>query len=182
MKTNTMVAATTLALGILLAAPQASAQKYYVGAGVGSTDADAGNVNPGLITAGSFDGKDSGTKLFGGYQLFPNFAVELAYVDLGKILYNGTFSGSPVTGGTVKTSGLNVSAIGILPLNASFSLFAKGGVYSWDAKARDTTGGAPFFGKEDGADLSYGFGASYHVNRNFSLRAEWEQFDTLDHV
>ena len=182
MRARKMIAAAVLGLGALMAVSQASAQGFYIGGSVGESDADDGNAIPGLITSGPVDGKDSGMKFFGGYQFNQNLAVEVAYVDLGKATYSGTFSGSPVTGGTVKTSGINASAVGTLPLNPSFSLFAKAGIYTWEAKASDVTGGVPFSGKDDGADLSFGFGGAYNVTKNFSLRAEWEQFEAVDKI
>jgi OOP family OmpA-OmpF porin len=177
-----MFAAAVLGLGALMAVSQASAQGFYIGGSVGESDADEGNAIPDLITSGPVDGKDSGMKFFGGYQFNQNLAVEVAYVDLGKATYSGTFSGSPVTGGTVKTTGFNASAVGTLPLNPSFSLFAKAGIYTWEAKASDVTGGVPFSGKDDGADLSFGFGGAYNLTKNFSLRAEWEQFEAVDKI
>jgi OOP family OmpA-OmpF porin len=177
-----MFAAAVLGFGALMAVSQASAQGFYIGGSVGESDADDGNAIPGLITSGPVDGKDSGMKFFGGYQFNQNLAVEVAFVDLGKATYSGTFGGSPVTGGTVKTSGFNASAVGTLPLNPSFSLFAKAGIYTWEAKASDVTGGVLFSGKEDGGDLSFGFGGSYNVTKNFSLRAEWEQFEAVDKI
>lgn len=181
MKATRMFAAAAVGLGVLLAASQASAQGY-IGASFGSTDADEGNAIPDLLTSGTVDGKDSGFKLFGGYQLNRNFALELAYVDLGKLTYSGQFVGLPVTGGKLETTGFNMSAVGILPLNPSVSLFGKVGLFSWQAKARDTTGGVPFSGKEDDADISFGFGGAYHLNKNFSVLAEWEQFEAIDKI
>jgi OOP family OmpA-OmpF porin len=182
MRARKVFAAAVLGLGALMAVSQASAQGFYIGGSVGESDADEGNAIPDLITSGPVDGKDSGMKFFGGYQFNQNLAVELAYVDLGKATYSGTFGGSPVTGGSVKTSGLNASVVGTLPLNPSFSLFAKAGMFSWEAKARDVTGGTPFSGKEDGGDLSFGFGGAYNLTKNFSLRAEWEQFEAIDKI
>jgi OOP family OmpA-OmpF porin len=181
MKSRKMFAAAALGLGAMLALSQASAQGY-IGGSAGESDADDGNAIPSLITSGPVDGKDTGMKFFGGYQFNQNLAVELAYVDLGKAKYSGTFGGAPVTGGSVKTSGFNASVVGVLPLNPSFSLFAKAGLFAWEAKARDVTGGAPFSGKDDGADLSLGFGGAYNLTSNFSLRAEWEQFDAVDSI
>jgi OOP family OmpA-OmpF porin len=177
-----MFAAAVLGLGALMAVSQASAQGFYIGGSVGESDADEGNAIPDLISSGPVDGKDSGMKFFGGYQFNQNLAVEVAYVDLGKATYSGTFGGSPVTGGSVKTSGINASVVGTLPLNPSFSLFAKAGMFSWEATARDVTGGTPFSGKEDGGDLSFGFGGAYNLTKNFSLRAEWEQFEAVDKI
>jgi OmpA-OmpF porin, OOP family len=175
------IAVTLLVLGGLVAAPQAMGQ-FYLGGSVGKSDFDDGNAVPDLITSGTVDGSDSGFKIFGGYQFNKNLALELAWVDLGKASYSGTFLGAPVTGGSVDTTGLNFSVVGILPLNPSFELFGKIGFFTWEANARDTTGGVPFSGKADGTDVSFGIGASYNINRNLSVRAEWEQFKAVDTI
>jgi len=182
MNSRTLIAAAVLGLGALMASPQVPAQGFYMGASVGTTDADDGSVIPDLIDSGSVDGKDSGFKIFGGYAFTQSLALEFAYLDLGKISYSGTFGGLPVTGGQIETTAFNFSAVGTLPLNPSFSLFAKAGVLFWDAKARDTTGGTPFSASDDGSDLSLGLGATYHFNKNLGLRAEWEQFDAGDGI
>ena len=182
MKTRKLVAAAVLGLGALLAIPQAAAQGFYIGAHVGESDADAGNAVPFLITSGSFDGSGSGMKLFFGLQFHQNFAMEMAFVDLGEANYSGTFLGDTVTGGRLETSGFNFSFVGTAPLNPSFALFGKAGFFSWEAEARDLTGGLPFSGRETGTDLSYGFGAAFHVTKNLSLRAEWEQFEAVDDI
>ena len=182
MRATTFIAAAVLALGGLTAASYTSAQGFYIGASVGQSDADDSNAVPGLITSGTVDGKDTGFKFFGGYQFNQNFGLELAWVDLGKASYSGTFSGLPVTGGSVKTSGLNVSAVGTLPLGAGFALFGKAGIFAWEATANDTTGGLPFSGKDDGADFSFGVGASYDLTKNFAIRAEWERFKAVGDI
>jgi len=76
----------------------------------------------------------------------------------------------------VKLSGLNFSAVGTYPLNPSFALFGKLGVFAWNAKANDTTGGASFSATDNGADLSFGLGASYNITKNVGVRVEWERF------
>ena len=182
MQTTKWLAAALVGIATILAAPLASAQQYYLGGSFGSSDADDGNAMPDLITSGTVDGGDSGTKLFGGYRFTQNIALELAYVDLGKLSYSGLFGPLTVTNGTVKTSGFAVSAVGLLPLNQGFSLFGKAGVFSWEAKARDITGGAPFAALEDGSDLFIGLGAAFDVTRNFSVRAEWELYEAVDRI
>jgi OOP family OmpA-OmpF porin len=121
-------------------------------------------------------------KFFGGYQFSRNFGLELAFVDLGEAGYSGTFQGLPVTGGTVKTSGLNFSVVGTWPLNASFDFFGKVGAFSWESKASDVTAGVPFSEKEDGTDLSFGLGVTYNMTKNFGIRAEWERFKAVDNI
>ena len=154
----------------------------YVGGSLGQSNFDDGNAIPDLITSGTVHGTDTGYKIFVGYQFNQNFGLEFAYVDLGEASYRGSYFGLSVTGGTVKVSGLNISAVGTLPLNPSFALFGKVGMFSWDAKANDITGGVPFSGKDDGTDLSFGLGASYNINKNVSVRGEWERYQAIGDI
>jgi len=182
MKARNAVAAVLIGLGGLTLSTVASAQNFYVGGSFGSTDAGDGNAIPGLITSGTVDGKDSGFKIFGGYHFSPNLALEVAYVDLGELTYSGTFGGLPVTNGKVETSGLNTSLVGTFPVNPNFSFFAKAGLFAWSADARDVTGGLPFSGSDNGGDFSFGFGGAFQIDRNLSLRAEWERYDANDDI
>ena len=175
MRATKLFATAVLVLSGMVAASQASAQAFYIGGSVGKSDIDD-EITTGLITSGSVDGKDTGFKIFGGYQFNQYFGLDLAYVDLGKASYSGSFFGTPVTGGKVEVWGLNISAVGTLPLNPSFSLFGKVGLFSWEAEASDVTGGVPFSAKDDGADLSIGLGLSYNFTKNVSARVEWQRF------
>ena len=182
MRATKMFAAAVLVMSGLVAASQASAQGFYIGGSVGQSDMDEGNAVPDLITSGTVDGKDTGFKIFGGYQFNQYFGLELAYVDLGKASYSGTFLGAPVTGGAVETWGVNFSAVGTLPLGSNFALFGKVGFFTWESEASDTTGGVPFSGTEDGTDVSYGLGVSYNFTKNFGVRAEWESFKAVGDI
>lgn len=175
------IAAVLLVLSGLAAAPHALAQ-FYFGGSFGKSDLDSGNVVPDLITSGSVDGDDSGFKIYGGYQFNPHFGLEITYVDLGNARYSGNFGPATVTGGSLETTGANFSAVGTIPLNPAFSLFGKLGFFVWEQKARDTTNGLPFSGKDDGADLSLGLGANINLTRNVSLRVEWERFEAFDSI
>ena len=65
---------------------------FYVGGSVGPTRAHFNNDaynnlarnNGFAINSSSVDNSSTGGKLFGGYQLNPNFAVEGGYFDLGR--------------------------------------------------------------------------------------------------
>ena len=177
MKATKLLAAAVLALCGLIATSQALAQRgFYLGGSAGKSHIDDDIAIPGLITSGSVDGSSTGFKIFGGYQFIDYFALDLALVDLGKAKYSGSYFGAPVTGGSVDVWGLNLSAVGILPLNSSFALFGKVGVFAWEAKWKDTTGGTPISSTENGGDFSYGVGMSYNFTKNFSARFEWERF------
>lgn len=176
MKAIKLVATALLALGSLVAVSQASAQGFYIGGGVGKSNIDDDIAGPGLITSGTVDGKDTGFKLYGGYQFNQHFGLEVAYVDLGTATYSGTFGGSPVTGGKVDIWGLGLFAVGAWPVSPSFSLFGKLGFLSWEAKWSDVTGGTAFSSTDSGSDLAGGLGMSYSVTKNLSARLEWERF------
>jgi len=182
MRTIKLFAAAVLVLGGLVAASAAPAQGFYIGGSVGQSDYDDNNAIPDLITSGSVDGSDTGFKIFGGYQFNQHFGLELSWVDLGKAGYSGRFGALNVTGGSVETSGLNFSAVGILPLGSNFALFGKVGFFAWESNASDVTGGLPFSGTEDGSDVSYGIGASFNFTKNLSMRAEWERFKAVGDI
>jgi OOP family OmpA-OmpF porin len=178
MKIGKAIMALAMACCAALGASQVSAQAY-LGGSIGQSDIDE-QITTGLITAGSVDGKDSAFKIFGGYMFSRHFGIEGAYVDLGEVSYSGNFSGTPVTGGRVEVTGVNISALGALPVNEQFSIFGKVGLFLWNAEANDTTGGAAFSAKEDGTDLSFGVGAGYNFTRSLGIRVEWEVFETAD--
>ena len=167
-----------IAAALAVAASHASAQAY-LGGSIGQSDIDD-QITTGLITGGSVDGKDSAFKIFGGYMFNRHFGLEATYVDLGEVRYSGNFFGLPVSGGRLAVTGLNISALGALPIGERFSVFGKIGLFMWEAEASDTTGGVPFSARQDGTDPSFGIGLGYQFTRNLGVRAEWEMFTTDD--
>ncbi|MBV5276839.1 outer membrane beta-barrel protein, partial [bacterium] len=109
---------------------------WYGGANLGQSQAtiDDARITSGLLanglTAGGINdiNRDLGFKVFGGYQYNKYFAVEGGYFDLGQFGFNtstvpaGTFSGE------IKLKGLNLDAVGILPITDKFSVFGRIGV------------------------------------------------------
>lgn len=170
------------ALGIaaLACAAQAQAQ-LYLGAGFGRSEVDE-EVTIGLIDTGTVDATDTGFKVFGGYRINTWYALESAYVDLGEVTYSGAFGADAVTDGSVEVSGATVGPVVFLPLNPSFEVFGKAGLFIWEAEANDITGGAPFSSTEDGTDLYLGVGAAWSFTPNLVWQAEWEAFrmDDID--
>src|SRR5262245_17201801 len=108
--TTILIAATLLGSSSALADGWITG-KIYVGGSLGQSDVDT-SVTEGLITSGTVDGKDSAYKIFGGLQFHPNFAAELAYVNLGTVNYQGSYFGLPVTGGKIDISGFSAAGVG----------------------------------------------------------------------
>lgn len=185
MRVTRLLAVVLLGSSGLITASQASAQVqqsvagFYVGGSLGQSSFDKEIVRE-LITSGTVDTSDTGFKVFGGYQFNRNVGLEVAYVDLGKASYSGFAGPDPVIGGKVEVTGVNLSAIGAWPVAPNFDVFGKIGFLSWEDKASDVTGGVPFSDKIEGTDLSFGFGAAWHLTRNVRLRVEWERFRVDD--
>lgn len=133
----------------------------YVGASLGKTDVDI----PGFDDANSI-------AFTGGYKVNRNFAIEASYLDLGESEDDIT----PVW--TIEVDGINLSAVGIMPVNEQIDIFAKVGMYMWNISVSEAGFGE--FYSEDGTDLSFGFGASVNVTPQFGLVFEYQKFEVDD--
>jgi OOP family OmpA-OmpF porin len=190
----TLLAAVSLASLSLALVPAASAQVsgWYAGAGVGSsrTDIDVGGWNASLAAAGftgvttTADETDTGWKLFVGYQVNRNFAVEAGYVDLGRAGVSSTVTGPLAGTGGVRASATawHVDAVGILPMNGSLALLGRVGIVASETRfslTGDLAGLAP---SETERKTSYklGLGLSYDLTKTVGVRGEWERFRVAD--
>lgn len=150
------------------AVAQQSDAGWYVGGAYGMTSlsVDTGGL-PGL----GLDDSDSGFKVFGGFQFNKHLGAEVGYVDFGKYAVT---SGST---GDLSVTAFTFAGVGTLPLNESFALFGKVGMWAWDSKSSipGTTG-------TNGSDVFFGAGARYNLNRNWGLTLEIEQYDSDDSI
>jgi OOP family OmpA-OmpF porin len=170
----------------LTATPMAFAAEggWYLGGSVGSSrvDIDEAQINSlGSPSSTSSNEIDTGLKLFGGFQFNKNWAVEVAYIDLGKFTANNTDSTGTLNL-DFKIKGWNVAGVGTLPVSESFAVFGKLGVLNWnlDYKCATASGtavcNAPTNRSASGTDLSYGVGLDYALTKQVGLRLEWERF------
>lgn len=187
MKNKHIAVATILSL----AAASALAGNWYVVGSVGQSevqDTNKGEIDAALASipvtglSSSMDDTDTGYKLQLGYKFTPNWAIEGGYVDLGKFKYDATFAGGTANA-EIKVTGWNIAAVGTYPINEQFSVFGKLGVI--DAKVEaDFTATGPGGTASDGdsstkAKGNWGVGATYNINKQWGVRAEWERFDKL---
>ena len=169
---------------------QAADTGFYIGGSFGKSkvsdfngaDVDAELASLGITSTTSTDDKDTGWKAFAGYRIMKYLAVEGAYTNFGEATANTVITAP--TAGTFNTDleseSWSISAVGILPLNDQFSLFARLGVNVWniDISASGTGSGAVVVSdSEDGTDVVYGLGAAYNITQNLSVRGEWERYD-----
>jgi OmpA-OmpF porin, OOP family len=157
-----------LALTASMAARADIQPGFYMGAGVGATKID----DEGFDEI-DFDDSDTGFKVFGGYSFNQNFAIEATYFDLGE--GSGGFDDlGDIVNFDVGVSGFGVSAVGVLPLGDTFSLFGKVGYASYDIDAHvDIVGVGSGSSKESESDLMYGAGGALSFGQ-FEARAEFE--------
>ncbi len=182
MKTNLSIALIGLAAAMgtsTLAKAQDVETRGYIGASIGQSkfkDACIGLPAAGFV--GSCDQKDTAWKVFGGYQFNRHIGVELGYTDLGEANAAGTIRGVPVTA-NAEAKAIEIVAVGTLPINDRFSVYAKAGMYRWDIDARAVVGGVPTGIGDKGNDFTYGFGLNFHINRNVAIRAEWQRYNEV---
>ena len=141
------------------AKPSAADTGFYLGASVGQSMADCGNLP-------SCDDKDTAYRVFGGYQFNRNLAVEGGYSPLGEI-----------SGGNLKleTNAWDLVGVGIWPLNQQFSIYGKLGFYNAEMKVS-----GPVSGKKTTTDLTYGVGGQFNFSRNLGLRLEWQRYGGVE--
>jgi OOP family OmpA-OmpF porin len=167
----------------------------YIGLGAGLSQANiAGDRIRSELQGSGFtmttideDDRDFGYKLFGGYKFNKYFAVEGGYFNLGEFGFtaNTATAGSSLIG-TGKFQGLNLDAVGILPLTEKFSAFGRVGYIYTETK--DTFRGTgtvtvtnPSPTEKEGG-YKYGLGVQYDLTRSLGLRAEWERYRVNDAV
>jgi OOP family OmpA-OmpF porin len=167
---------------------------WYVGGNIGKSRAsfDDARIRNGLLGAGfattsiSDNDRDTGFKVFGGYQFNRYFALEGGYFSLGKFSSTATTVPSGTLRGEIKVTGFNLDAVGMLPMTEEFYAFARAGVIDADAKDNFTGTGAVTVLNSSPSKraVSYkaGLGLGYDFVRAFGLRLEVERYRVDDAV
>jgi OOP family OmpA-OmpF porin len=185
-----------LAALAMVLSPFAAADDYgwYGGISAGQSRAriDDARITSGLLSGGlsttsiADDNRDTGYKLFGGYRFSRNFALEGGYFDLGKFGFTATTVPAGTLTGNIKLKGLNLDAVGILPLSERFSVLGRVGLAYADARDQFAGTGAvtvlnPNPTKRE-TNYKYGLGLQYDFNRSLALRVEAERYRVNDAV
>lgn len=167
---------------------------WYGGLNLGQSRAkiDDSRITSSLLGAGFTavsivdDDRDAGYKIFGGYQFNQNFAVEGGYFNLGEFGFIATTVPAGTLTGRIKLQGINLDAVGTLPLTEKFSVFGRVGVNY--AEAKDTFRGTgavtvtnPNPSKRD-TNVKYGLGLQYAFTESLAMRAEAERYRINDAV
>ena len=188
----------TLGLAVLAALASTLAMAddtgWYAGVNVGQSRAkiDDARITSNLLGGGFAtpsivnDDTDTGYKLFGGYKFNRNFAVEGGYFDLGRFGFTATTVPAGTLNGSIKLRGVNLDAVGILPITEKFSAFGRVGVNY--AEARDSFSGTgavtvtnPNPSKRD-TNVKFGAGLQYDFTQSLGVRLEAERYRINDAV
>jgi hypothetical protein len=184
------LAVCALGLVVLTGTAQAQVQPgaHYIGFGVGmahATDLDHGALNDMLAAqqlpthTEAVDTGSLGAKIYIGHRFDRHWAGEIGYTWLGDFDFHGQLINDPGTvNAQIRGSSLSLAAVGILPLNESVEFFAKAGVSYWHAhlSARGSfSGSAVISNSVDGISPLLGLGGLYHLNPQWTVRAEVER-------
>ena len=167
---------------------------WYGGANIGRTGVtiDDARITSGLAAAGfttnsiSDRDRNTGFKVFGGYQINQNFAVEGGYFDLGKFGYTANTTPAGTLSGNMRVTGLNLDLVGSLPLFERFAAFGRVGVNY--ARTRDNFSSTGAVGVIDanpsanGTNYKLGLGLQYALSDAWSVRGELERYRVKDGV
>ena len=85
------------------------------------------------------DDRDTGFKVFGGYQFNRYFSIEGGYFNLGKFGFTATTIPTGTLNGRIKLKGASLDLVATIPITERFSAFAMAGVAR--AEARDQFSG-----------------------------------------
>lgn len=188
----------TLGLAALaaLACPFALAQDtgWYGGASVGRTAAtiDDARITSGLAGAGlgtvsiSDRDRDTGYKLFGGYQLNRNLSLEGGWFDLGRYGFTATTTPAGTLTGDIRVRGLNLDAVGTFPVTDRLSVLGRLGVTH--ARTTGAFRGTGAVGVTDpnpvkrDTNLKAGLGLAYAFTPALTMRVEGERYRINDAV
>ena len=165
-----------MANGIFSSAATAADTPFYLGAGLGISNASKScSQLGGDGFSGSCDKKDSGIKIVGGYKFSEYLSAEIAYVNLGEFKASGTATSGAIDA-KAKVSGFQFGVLGQWSFADSFSVLGKLGGFRWDQKISGTASPTLSTGGTKGTDIFWGMGLQYDFSRNFGIRAEWERY------
>lgn len=182
-----------------LAAATTSAVKaddagWYLGGNIGQSNADIDNqrITDNLLDGGfsnfmiENDERDTGYKLFGGYQFNRNFAIESGYFDLGEFSYHATTMPAGTLDGQMKLRGFNLDLLGFIPFSERFSAFGRVGANYAEAKDRFSGAGSVNVlsprAEERDTHVKLGAGVQYAFTDALAMRVETERYRINDAV
>jgi OOP family OmpA-OmpF porin len=168
-KTIAVLLAVAVSAALPLAAHAQSTTSIGVYAGVDAGQAEALEYNCDPLPA--CKKKGTAYRLFAGYQFSRHWAVEVAFVDFGKVSSN-----SPTFDEVIKVKGSEATLVGIYPATERFSLYGRVGGYYAHTSDQFVQSGVPATVKESNSNLTFGAGLQYFVTQNLALRGQGQRY------
>jgi opacity protein-like surface antigen len=183
--------AMALACLALACTARAEQSRFYVSASAGLNDfelsetfADALALPDSRIDV---DERDRFVGLGAGFNLRPNFAVEINYQDLGEVALQAISTLPDLrVNSLVETRALGIDLLAQHPLNETFSVYAKVGLVHWDLDAQSVVRDAPSTtvtteqGDEQGESARIGAGLRMQFADRYTLGLDYAHFDAGD--
>ena len=148
---------------------------WYLGAGLGITELDPDTGATGYSVS---DERDTGFKLFGGYDFSERLTVEGFYTDLGSAQLSNPAPSQP--DGTIDYSTLGASVLWYFirngenkgrDLRKGLQVYAHGGLSFLNNSS------SVAFSQDNSVQLQYGAGLEYGLNNGIALRAGIDLYD-----
>jgi len=181
-----------LAVPIVSLGEEVELRGWYVGGGPALSNVFT-NEDAGVYGSSERGSSDTGFIINGGYRFNRYVAVEVGYLDGAEPRFQSI---ALAPGGSVlyeiditqQTEAIEASVVGIFPFLKIWEIYAKGGIASWDASARQRLTplsgfAAPAIEQQvdrDGVDLLVGIGFGVTLWRHVHLRFEAQAFRTDD--
>ncbi|MFA6314346.1 MAG: outer membrane beta-barrel protein, partial [Sterolibacterium sp.] len=180
----------------LIASPYAVADDagWYGGISAGESRAkiDDAKITADLLGGGFTttsiidDDRDTGYRLYGGYQFNKNLALEGGYFGLGRFGFAADTLPAGTLSGDIKLRGLNLDLVGTLPISEKFSLLGRVGMNYADARDSFSGTGLARVGNPSpskrNSNYKYGLGLQYAFTESLAMRAEAERYRVNDAV
>jgi len=164
---------TLLLLALLI--PGITQAGWYVGVGVGNSNADSIDIEFDSPPDIQSDDQDSTYKVFGGITYGSNLALELGYADLGE--YTAQETGVFET--KLDPTALYIAAIGKVSVHPKVKMFGRLGLAYWATDLSITDFTDSNTGDDNGLDPVIGLGFEWNFTDRLDLRVEWEQFQNV---
>ena len=166
----------------------------YMGLSLGQSRAniDEPRIAAGLLGAGlpttsiNSNEREADVKLFGGYQLNRNFALEAGYFHLGRFGFTANTLPPGTLNGQIRLQGLNLDLVGTWPVTERLSLLGRVGAQYAQASDRFRGTGAVAVSNPNPSrretNYKLGAGLQYEINRSLLVRGEVERYRINDAV
>jgi OOP family OmpA-OmpF porin len=191
--------AALLVLAFAVGTPAVAQMGWYAGASLGQSKTDSavvGNRESTVVNAtvlgSDFDAKDTGYKVFGGYQIAPHVAVEVNYAALGTSrLVTNLVAGSPPVAGSVtlnrKITGFGADLLVSAPFASRGLVYGRLGVVRSSLDADALLNGAVVFTNGDTSERArrttvtetvkrFGAGGEWMLGNGLGIRVDWERW------